>query len=51
MSLQSEFQSAALASRASNTPYGGIELPGRAVATLLRGVPTHLDAKLEGAFA
>lgn len=42
---------AALASRASNTPYGGIELPGRAVATLLRGVPTHLDAKLEGAFA
>ncbi|WP_062293333.1 dihydroorotase [Demequina phytophila] len=41
----------ALASRASNTPYGGIELPGRAVATFLRGVPTHLDAQLEGAFA
>ncbi|WP_062295597.1 dihydroorotase [Demequina maris] len=42
---------AQLASRASNTPYGGIELPGRAVATLLRGVPTHLDPQLEGAFA
>ncbi|WP_062526944.1 dihydroorotase [Demequina rhizosphaerae] len=42
---------AQLASRASNTPYGGMELPGRAVATLLRGVPTHLDSQLEGAFA
>ncbi|WP_062529272.1 dihydroorotase [Demequina rhizosphaerae] len=42
---------AQLASRASNTPYGGTELPGRAVATLLRGVPTHLDSQLEGAFA
>ncbi len=42
---------AQLASRARNTPYGGIELPGRAVATFLRGVPTHLDPQLEGAFA
>ncbi|MDN4489380.1 dihydroorotase [Demequina sp. SYSU T00068] len=42
---------AQLASRARNTPYGGIELPGRAVATFLRGVPTHLDTQLEGAFA
>ncbi|MFP5360697.1 MAG: dihydroorotase [Actinomycetes bacterium] len=40
-----------LASRARNTPYGGIELPGRAVITLLRGVPTHLDPRFEGAFA
>ncbi|WP_062464601.1 dihydroorotase [Demequina soli] len=40
-----------LASRARNTPYGGIELPGRAVATFLRGVPTHVDPTLEGAFA
>ncbi|SEI86056.1 dihydroorotase [Demequina mangrovi] len=42
---------AQLASRASNTPYGGMELPGRAVATLLRGVPTHLSPRFEGAFA
>ncbi|MDN4473338.1 dihydroorotase [Demequina zhanjiangensis] len=36
----------ALSSRARNTPYGGIELPGRAVVTLLRGAPTHIDASL-----
>lgn len=36
----------ALASRARNTPYGGIELPGRPVATILRGEPTHLDPRL-----
>ncbi|WP_062306240.1 dihydroorotase [Demequina subtropica] len=42
---------AQLASRASNTPYGGMELPGRAVATLLRGEPTHLSPRFEGAFA
>jgi dihydroorotase len=41
---------AALASRSSNTPYAGRELPGRAVATFLRGKPTHLDARFEGAF-
>ncbi len=42
---------AALASKSHNTPYGGRELPGRAVATFLRGKPTHLDARFEGAFA
>ena len=41
---------AALASRSRNTPYAGRELPGRAVATFLRGKPTHLDARYEGAF-
>ena len=41
---------AALASRSHNTPYAGRELPGRAVATFLRGKPTHLDARFEGAF-
>ena len=29
-----------------NTPYAGIELPGRVVATFLRGKPTVLDGKL-----
>jgi dihydroorotase len=29
-----------------NTPYAGIELPGRVVATFLRGTPTVLDGKL-----
>jgi dihydroorotase len=29
-----------------NTPYVGIELPGRVVATFLRGTPTVLDGKL-----
>ncbi|MBO0846956.1 MAG: dihydroorotase [Nocardioides sp.] len=29
-----------------NTPYAGMELPGRVVATFLRGKPTVLDAKL-----
>ncbi|WP_296666355.1 dihydroorotase [Demequina sp.] len=41
----------ASASRSNNSPFGGIELPGRVVATLLRGVPTHLDPRFEGAFA
>ena len=41
---------AALASRSRNTPYAGRELPGRAVATFLRGKPTHLDSRFEGAF-
>jgi len=42
---------AALASRSHNTPYAGMELPGRAVATFLRGKPTHLDGRFEGVFA
>jgi dihydroorotase len=29
-----------------NTPYAGMELPGRVVATFLRGRATVLDAKL-----
>jgi dihydroorotase len=34
-----------LASRSSNTPYAGMVLPGRIVATFLRGQPTVLDGK------
>ena len=34
-----------LASRSRNSPYAGRELPGRVVATFLRGVPTVLDGK------
>ena len=33
------------ASRSRNTPFAGRELPGRVVATFLRGVPTVLDGK------
>jgi dihydroorotase len=36
---------AALASRSRNTPYAGTTLPGRIVATFLRGEPTVLDGK------
>ncbi len=39
------------ASRSNNSPFGGIELPGRAVATFLRGAPTYLDERFEGLFA
>jgi len=35
-----------LASRSRNTPYAGMELPGRVVATFLRGEPTVIDGKL-----
>ena len=35
-----------LASRSRNTPYAGRQLPGRVVATFLRGRPTVLDGKL-----
>jgi dihydroorotase len=35
-----------LASRSTNTPYAGRELPGRVVATFLHGRPTVLDGKL-----
>ena len=34
------------ASRSRNSPFGGMELPGRVVATFLRGTPTVLDRKL-----
>jgi dihydroorotase len=36
---------ASLASRSRNTPYAGMTLPGRVVATFLRGVPSVLDGK------
>ncbi|MEU6742428.1 dihydroorotase [Streptosporangium sandarakinum] len=36
----------AFASRSRNTPYEGRTLPGRVVATILRGRPTVLDGKL-----
>lgn len=42
---------ASTASRSNNSPFGGIDLPGRAVATFLRGTPTHIDVRFEGAFA
>jgi dihydroorotase len=35
-----------LASRSTNTPYGGRTLPGKVVATFLRGKPTVVDGKL-----
>jgi dihydroorotase len=34
------------ASKSRNTPFAGMVLPGRVVATFLRGVPTVLDGKL-----
>ena len=34
------------ASKSRNTPFAGLELPGRVVATFLRGTPTVLDGKL-----
>ncbi|WP_061965892.1 dihydroorotase [Demequina aurantiaca] len=42
---------AATSSRSNNSPFGGVELPGRAVATFLRGTPTYLDSRFEGMFA
>ncbi|RFU42172.1 dihydroorotase [Actinomadura logoneensis] len=38
---------AAMASKSRNTPYAGMELPGRVVATFLRGRPTVLEGKLQ----
>ncbi|HZD98267.1 MAG TPA: hypothetical protein VE132_08915, partial [Micromonosporaceae bacterium] len=35
-----------LASKSRNTPYAGMRLPLRVVATFLRGVPTVLDGAL-----
>jgi dihydroorotase len=34
------------ASKSRNTPFAGLNLPGRVVATFLRGTPTVLDGKL-----
>jgi dihydroorotase len=36
----------ALASKSRNTPYEGMELPGRVVHTLFAGTPTVLDGSL-----
>ena len=41
-----EAVSAAGASKSRNTPFAGMPLPGRVVATFLRGAPTVLDGKL-----
>ena len=38
---------AALVSRSRNTPFAGRTLPGRIVATILRGQPTVLDGKVQ----
>ncbi|MGE5826947.1 MAG: dihydroorotase [Micromonosporaceae bacterium] len=38
---------AGLASRSRNTPYAGMALPARVVATFLRGEPTVLDGKAQ----
>jgi dihydroorotase len=35
-----------MASLSRNTPYAGMKLPGRVMATFLHGRPTHLDARL-----
>jgi dihydroorotase len=37
----------AMTSRSRNTPYAGMELPGRVMATFLRGRPTVLEGKLQ----
>jgi dihydroorotase len=37
---------AGFASRSRNTPYQGLELPGRVTATFLRGKATVMDGKL-----
>ncbi|GAA3736690.1 dihydroorotase [Salinactinospora qingdaonensis] len=42
-----EIDPAAMVSKSANTPYGSMTLPGRVVATFLRGVPTVLDGKMQ----
>ncbi|MFD0851649.1 dihydroorotase, partial [Actinomadura adrarensis] len=37
----------AMTSKSRNTPYVGLELPGRIMATFLRGRPTVLEGKLQ----
>ncbi|MBO2452472.1 dihydroorotase [Actinomadura barringtoniae] len=37
----------AMTSKSRNTPFAGLELPGRVVATFLRGRPTVLEGKLQ----
>ena len=43
--VRREVEPGELASRSRNTPYAGLVLPGRIVATFLRGEPTVLDGK------
>jgi dihydroorotase len=45
-SVRRTVEASASASLSRNTPYAGRELPGRVVATFLRGTPTVLDGKL-----
>ncbi|MFF5204674.1 dihydroorotase [Streptosporangium sp. NPDC000396] len=45
-SVRAEVDPAGYASKSRNTPYEGRTLPGRVVATFLRGRPTVLDGKL-----
>ncbi|MFF4987222.1 dihydroorotase [Streptosporangium saharense] len=44
--VRAEVDPAGYASKSRNTPYQGRDLPGRVVATFLRGRPTVLDGKL-----
>jgi dihydroorotase len=44
--VRSEVAPASFASKSRNTPYAGLELPGKVVATFLRGRPTVLEGKL-----
>jgi dihydroorotase len=43
--VRSTVDVSAMASKSRNTPFAGMELPGRVVATFLRGEPTVLDGK------
>ncbi len=45
-SVRRTVDSSEMASLSRNTPYAGMELPGRVMATFLRGRPTVLDGKL-----
>jgi dihydroorotase len=45
-SVRRVVEAAESVSLSRNTPYAGVELPGRVVATFLHGKPTVLDGKL-----
>ena len=45
-SVRRVVEASELSSLSHNTPYAGMELPGRVVATFLRGQATVLDGKL-----
>jgi dihydroorotase len=45
-SVRTKVDPSAFASKSRNTPYEGMTLPGRVVATFLRGRPTVLEGKL-----